>query len=108
MPKPPARLAVSLLFLIVTSSVAAAEIDRRVDAKPDGTVEISNLVGSVEVRGWGENAVEVRGRTSGLADAVEVEGHGGHVEIEIEAPFGPTAASANLEIRVPERSRVRI
>ncbi len=100
--------ALFLSFFLLPALASAAEIDRRVEARPGGTVEISNLVGTIEVRGWNESAVEVRGRTSGSAAGVEIKSHGGSVEIEAEAPFGPGSSSADLEIRIPRDSLVRI
>jgi DUF4097 and DUF4098 domain-containing protein YvlB len=43
------------------SAAADAPINKRTSADPNGTVEISNVAGSVTVTGWNRNEVEVTG-----------------------------------------------
>ncbi|MDQ1345856.1 MAG: hypothetical protein QG586_1387, partial [Pseudomonadota bacterium] len=42
-------------------ALAGTPIDKRTAADPAGTVEISNMAGSVVVTGWDRNEVEVTG-----------------------------------------------
>ena len=62
-------LAVTLLLAAVPGICAAGTaINKRTSADPQGTVEISNVAGSVTVTGWNRNEVEVTGE---LGDGTE-------------------------------------
>jgi len=100
-----------LLTAMGALSVAATaeEVEKTVDASPDGVVSISNIAGSVEVVGWSRNQVEV---TADLGrDVIEliVERDGDEVIVEVKVPqSNGKRISSDLEIRVPENSLVEV
>lgn len=99
-------LAASLPF-----AAAADDIDRTLDADPDGKVSVSNLAGSVEVAGWKRNQVHV---TGSLGDDVEdfvFVRSGRSTTIKVKAPersWGRKDVSSDLMIRVPMGSSLDI
>lgn len=94
---------------VATSAGAQTEVSRRVPASPTGSVVVSNLAGSVVVRGWDRAEVEVTGTLERDVERLDVEASGDGVEIEVILPSrGRNHGSADLELRVPSRSRVRL
>jgi len=90
-------------------AATAEEVEKTVDASPDGVVSISNIAGSVEVVGWSRNQVEVIADLG--RDVVEliVERDGDEVIVEVKVPqSNGRSISSNLEIRVPENSLVEV
>ncbi len=89
----------------------ARDIDETLDAAPDGRVKISNVSGSIEVRGWSRNAVEVTGDLGGDVEDLIFDRRGDTVTIKVKVPERSgrfTDASADLVIQVPQRSSVEV
>ena len=49
-------------------AVADEQVNKTIDASPDGYVEIYNTSGSIEVTGWDRDEIEIKGT---LGDSVE-------------------------------------
>lgn len=62
------RLAALVLATLPLAAGAGTPINKRTAADPAGTVEISNIAGTVTVSGWSRNEVEITGE---LGDGVE-------------------------------------
>ena len=60
MTRSPLAAAVALLVSLPGQALAD-DIDERAPAAPDGRVEISNVAGRIEVRGWDADEVQVAG-----------------------------------------------
>ena len=58
----------ALLAALPGIAAAGTPINKRTSADPNGTVEVSNVAGSVTVTGWNRNEVEVTGE---LGDGTE-------------------------------------
>lgn len=89
--------------------LAQRPIDQRKPATPDGTVKITNAVGSVLVTGWREEAVSVVGDLGRAAERLEFTSEGRETRIRVVLP--PEAhllAGSRLEVRVPEGSHVAV
>lgn len=101
--------ALPLLIVCLTQStlLAQTEIKRQVDAEAGGTVEIENIAGSVTITGWDHHRIEVTGVLSRGVEDLEIETRSRRVEIEVDQG-SRHAGSAELEIRLPKGSRVRI
>jgi len=71
--------------LLCWSLVAAAQetIDRRIDADPDGRLEISNTAGEVLVEGWDRNEVHVTGELGENAERLDVVAEEGSVIVRV-------------------------
>ena len=55
------KISVIILGFLLVSAAAAEEVDRTIDAAPDGQVDVSNIAGSITVKGWSREQVEVTG-----------------------------------------------
>ena len=75
------RLTVSVLGLLLATPLIAEEVDRTLDAAPDGDVDISNIAGSVTVQGWSRSEVEVTGTLGRNVEELIFERDGKNVTI---------------------------
>jgi DUF4097 and DUF4098 domain-containing protein YvlB len=101
-------LAASLTVLLAEAA-AAERVDRRIDAAGDAIVTIQNTAGSVEIRGWSRNEVEVKGDLGRDVEELLLERDGKEVRIEVRAPRGNNVRiGSDLEIRVPQGSSVEV
>jgi len=100
----------SLTFLGLISTVALAEdVNKRIDAAPDGVVSVSNIAGSIEIAGWSRNEVEVTGTLGKNVEELIFERDGDEVEITVRAPrrHGHNISS-KLFIKIPENSSIEV
>jgi DUF4097 and DUF4098 domain-containing protein YvlB len=101
-------LAASLAVLLAEAA-AAERVDRRIGAAGDAIVTIQNTAGSVEIRGWSRNEVEVKGDLGRDVEELLLERDGKEVRIEVRAPRGNNVRiGSDLEIRVPQGSSVEV
>ncbi|ANO52782.1 hypothetical protein BA177_17730 [Woeseia oceani] len=97
------------LYLAGTALVAAEEIRQIIDASEDGLVSISNPAGSIEVKGWSRNQVEVNSDLGRGVEELIFERDGNEVKILVRVPRNNArGTSSDLEIRVPQNSSVKI
>lgn len=105
-----APLAGALVALLCASGATAqTEVSRRVAAAADGTVTVSNISGSVVVRGWDREEVEVTGTLGRSVERLRLDSVAGRVDVEVELPRrSHNDGDADLEIRVPRGSRLEL
>ena len=99
-------LAVAVLGM---PALADEQVNRTIDASPDGHVEIYNTSGSVEVTGWQQNKVEVKGTLGDSVEELIFERDGNRVLIRVEVPnrhWGDI--DADLSIRIPQKSSLEV
>lgn len=103
-------LILSLSALLLTlASVAQQRIDEKRAAAPGGLVTVSNVAGSVTVRGWDKAEVAVTGTLGKGSDHLEFEGSGDHTTVKVILPkHAHDVEGSNLEIRVPAGSRLDV
>ena len=82
-------------------------VDRKVAATATGDVLISSVSGSIDVRGWDRNEVQVTGRIDEDVERVDVETSGGRTVIKVILPRG-RSNGGDLQVhlvarRTPER-----
>ena len=90
-------------------ALADEQVNRTIDAAPDGYVEIYNTSGSIEVTGWDRDEVEVRGTLGDSVEELIFERDGNEVLIRVEVPnrhWGDI--DADLQIKVPENSSIEV
>jgi DUF4097 and DUF4098 domain-containing protein YvlB len=98
-----------LIFMMCGSAFADEEINRIMDAVPDGTVHISNVSGSVEVKGWSRKQVEVTGTLGSGVEELIFERDGDEIIIKVETRRNSSrSGSSDLNVRVPEKSSLRV
>lgn len=102
------RAALFIATVLVAAQPAAADtVERRVSADPRGAVEIVNVSGEVQVRGWDKAEVVVTGDLSG-SERLEVKGEAGRTLIKVKPPSGGGWGSTDLVVRVPQESSLSI
>lgn len=93
----------------LTASAGEDSIDRKLSVQPGGEVVISNVSGSVDVRGWDRSEVQVTGSLGSNVERVEFENQGARTVIKVILPRGSNHdGSADLEIHVPKQSTVEV
>jgi len=99
------------LTLLSFAFAAGAEtsIEQIADAHPRGQIEISNVAGEIQVRGWERDQVKVTGELGRGTNRLIFEPEGTRTFIKVEVPdnYGNVRGS-DLEVMVPEGSRVTI
>lgn len=97
--------------LVLAGPVSAEDINQRVDAAADGTVEIYNTSGSVTVEGWSQQAVEVTGTLGQEVDEFIFERDGDEVLVKVKPKHGRSGSrshSSDIVVRVPEGSSIEV
>ncbi len=97
--------------LLLALPASARDVSETLDAAPDGRVKISNVSGSIDVRGWSRSAVEVTGELGDDVEDLILDRSGDTVRIKVKVPERSgrfTDASADLVIQVPERSAIEV
>lgn len=87
----------------------AEEIDRTLDAAPDGHVDVSNISGEVTVRGWSRDKVEVTGTLGKNVEELIFERDGDKITIKVKVPrHMGRGIESDLYISVPENSSIDV
>ena len=98
-------------LLVAQPADAARDVSESLDASDDGRVSISNTSGSIEVEGWSRNEVEITGTIGDDVEELIFERNGENVRIKVKIPESKGRyrdASADLKIRVPEKSSIDV
>lgn len=106
------------VFMLAASAwpmIGAAQqpFDRRVDADPNGEVEIVNTAGEVRVEGWTESAVHVTGELSEDVERVDVTTEAQRVVVRVimkddGGRHRNGGEGAALRVRAPQGSRLSV
>jgi len=84
-------------------------IDQKVAADPAGEIVISNVSGTIDVRGWDRNEVQVTGTLGRGVERVDVVPSKGRVVVKVVLPRGNSHdGSADIEVSVPKGSSVEV
>ena len=102
--------AASLLFIAGAAVCAASDRDfeRTVPAQPQGVVDISNVAGHIDVRGWDRSEVSVRAELEGDVERVDVSSEGGRTVIKVVLPHSSHHAEAHLHVQIPRGSELDV
>jgi hypothetical protein len=103
-------LAGLVLALPLAAAAGGKSFEQRIAADANGEVVISNVSGTVTVRGWDRNEVYVKGELDEDVQRVAVESAGsGRVIVKVVLPRGHVDdGEANLDIQVPKNSTVEV
>jgi DUF4097 and DUF4098 domain-containing protein YvlB len=95
--------------LPLAALAGGGSVDRTVSAAPGGEVVISNVSGTVELRGWDRNEVQVKGEYGDDVERVDVESSGNRTVIKVILPHNSSDdGDATLEIQIPKMSSVEV
>ena len=101
------------LFLITVALLPASllgqtAIDERKPAEPDGSVEISNVSGSVTIEGWRRSEIEVTGELGRNVERLDFIRDGDHTIIKVVYPRRNRSSGSELNIKLPQDSDVNV
>ena len=103
------KLGLAVVVGLAGQAASADEEEHSIDAHPDGTVNVSNVAGSVEVSGWSRNQVDVAADLGRGVEELIVERDGNEVIIKVKVPRRNSRnISSDLVIMVPEDSSLEI
>ena len=104
------RLAPWLLMLLASAAVCAGDgtFDRQVAAEPRGVVDISNLSGTIDVKGWDRAEVSVHAELDSDLQRVEVSSEHGHTTIRVVPASHSHGGEVELRVQVPKGSEVTV
>lgn len=103
------KLTAIVLGLVLAAAAVAEDVNRSLDASPDGHVHISNISGSVSVSGWSRDQVEVTGNIGPKVEELIFERSGDKVTIKVKVPKkSGRGVESHLSVRVPERSSIDV
>ncbi len=100
-----------LLMACALPAIACADdsFERRVPADASGEVVISNVSGTIDVRGWDRNEVQVTGNLGDSVERVDVESSNGRTIVKVILPRGNARdGEADIEVQVPKNSYVEV
>jgi DUF4097 and DUF4098 domain-containing protein YvlB len=102
----------ALLFacaLPIAAVAGGGSVDRKVAAESSGEVVISNVSGTIDVRGWDRNEVQVTGHLGSDVERLDVETSGGRTFVKVILPRGNAHdGEAEIEVSVPRNSSVEV
>ncbi|MFT3906136.1 MAG: DUF4097 family beta strand repeat-containing protein [Steroidobacteraceae bacterium] len=92
------------------AQAAERSVDEARAASANGVVDISNVAGSVQVRGWDKAELRVTGTIGGKVERVEVAANGDHSTVKVVLPALSVGGngSADLLVQVPMNSAVNV
>ncbi len=109
----PTRTALTLIACLLAAPALAGTrpVDEHVAADAAGTVEITDVAGSIDLQGWDKPEVSVTGTIGDHVDRVEVTGGGAHVSVKVIEKKGHGSWSdegTRLVVKVPARSALDV
>ena len=103
------QLSAIVLGLLLVSNAAAEEIEKTLDAAPDGHVDVSNIAGSVTVQGWRRNQVEVTGTLGKNVEELIFERDDDTITIKVKVPKeSGRGIESDLYISVPQNNSIDV
>ncbi len=83
------------------------KFEQRLPVQPHGTVEISNVAGRIDVQGWDNPEVEVRGDIGEGVEKVDFNTDHGHtvIKVRVPEPFLPQRLGGSAD---PDSARQRV
>jgi DUF4097 and DUF4098 domain-containing protein YvlB len=104
---PPVVAAALLLAASMAARADDRSFDRTVAAEQGGTVEISNVAGSINVIGWDRAEVQVHAAMEEGVERVDVNTSPGRTVVKVVLPnMSWHGGEASLEVHVPKNSEV--
>ncbi|MBV8143993.1 MAG: DUF4097 family beta strand repeat protein [Gammaproteobacteria bacterium] len=106
------RLSAALLLLLAGAAASASSdstFDRQVPAQPRGVVDISNVAGHIEVKGWDRSEVSVHAELDSDVERVDVSSEGGHTIIKVFVPHASGhGGEVHLQVKIPKESELNV
>lgn len=101
--------ALSGLLIVASVSSAGTPINRTVAADPLGTVDVSNVAGSVTVTGWDRNEIAISGTLGKGVERLDVNSDRNSTRIKVVLPSqARTVEGTVLRIQIPRKSALAV
>jgi DUF4097 and DUF4098 domain-containing protein YvlB len=95
--------------LPMAAMAGGGSIDRKVAAEANGEIVISNVSGTVDVRGWDRTEVQVTGHLGDDVERLDVETSGRRTVVKVVLPRGSSNdGDAEISVSVPRNSSVEV
>lgn len=103
--------------VLALPAFAATPIDQTRPLAPDGRIEIENLKGSIEVRGWDRPQVSIEGSLGEGVEKLEIEGDRQRLSVRVRYPgsgglglfgSGESSEPSHLRLMVPLRASLEV
>jgi hypothetical protein len=99
----------ALAALAPFAARGATPIDREVDADTRGTLEVHNVAGSIEIKGWDRAAVHVSGTLADNVERVDLRRDGSRVVVAVVIREGQhSSEGTRLAIDAPRASSLEV
>lgn len=95
-------------LLCIAAAATAGTVERRVAADARGEVEIVNVSGDVQVRGWDRAEVQVHAELGSGVEKLEVESRNKRTSIKVILPGRSSSGSSDLVVHVPRESTLSV
>lgn len=103
------KLSVIILGFLLVSAAAAEDVDRTLDAAPDGQVDVSNIAGAITIKGWSRDQVEVTGTLGKKVEELVFERDDDTITIKVKVPKrSGRGIDSDLYISVPQNSSIDV
>jgi len=104
------RFALWVVCALPLAAFAGSDsIDQKVAADATGEVVISNVAGTIDVRGWDRNEIQITGTKGRGVERIAVDSSKGRTVIKVVLPHGSSHdGNAELEVSVPKGSSVEV
>jgi DUF4097 and DUF4098 domain-containing protein YvlB len=87
----------------------SSNVDRKIAAESNGEVIISNVSGTIDVRGWDRNEVQVTGHLGEDVERLDLTSSSGRTIVKVVLPRGNSHdGDADISIQVPKNSTVEV
>jgi DUF4097 and DUF4098 domain-containing protein YvlB len=105
-----ATLAIVLAATLAsTAAIADQRVDKSIDAARDSYIEIYNTSGDIQVIGWSQDRVQVKGTIDDKVEELILERDGKDILIKVKVPHRHHGSiDADLVISVPENSSIEV
>lgn len=95
--------------LLSTAVLAERDVNESIDAASGGEVEIYNTAGSITVRGWSRDVVQVTGELGDEVEELVLERDDDYILVKVEIPRRHGRdIDAEITVNVPEDSAIEV
>ncbi len=104
----------AVLVLLAAAPCPAAErsVDETRSVSATGSVEVVNVAGSIEVRGWDKAELKVTGSLGEHVERLNITTSGDHATVRVVVPsgmnWGSGDSSADITVMVPKGSSLKV
>lgn len=95
-------------ILVVAPVWAQRKVDEVRPLSAEGSVEVSNLAGSVHIIGWNSDQVEITGVLGKNVEDLEIHGDETRLEIEVNVPRHVDDLDTELVIKMPATASIGV